>query len=123
MIILTYRDAQVARTTGRLAPGALQPREARIGMPADGFKYYHGVSAQRGGMFRRRSAIYFVKALFVLRPCTVWGFQRGDVLIRLEYGVLVIFVRVCKPWPELKQSPARREVPIPDDPRPTPPAR
>ena len=54
-----------------------------------------------------------VSGVFWLRPNSVWGFQPGDVTICWESMQLIIFVRVCKRWPELVDSPARRAVSIP----------
>ena len=79
-------------------------------MPALGFVVMLDDAKRMRGEVREQVCIIFVVAMFLLRPNTAQGFRSGDVYIDVRRHIVIIFVRHCKRWPELRHSPAQREI-------------
>ena len=112
-----YHAAQLARTVSRLPPGRPMPKEARVGVPIEGFVQMEQIALSENTLRTVWAACCFLISIFWLRPNTLWHFREGDVRFDTAAGVLVLTIRGVKRWPELQASPARREVPIPANPR------
>ena len=112
-----YHDAQLARTVARLPPGQPLPKEARVGVPIEGLLQMEEIALSESTVRTVWAASCMLCTLFWLRPNTLWHMLKGDVRLDVGAGVLVLTIRGVKRWPELRQKPARREVPIPSDPR------
>lgn len=109
-----YRDKQTARTLQCLVdrvPGYVEAKDQRLALPASGFAVLvDDAQLDWRGRVLAGIAIILLIAVFLLRPNTVWGFEPGDVVLLRALRRICIIVRVCKRWPELRLSPAAREV-------------
>jgi hypothetical protein len=111
-----YKEKQSARTALTQPEGALEPAEARMGLPASGLAMLEEMATTAGGGVLYRILLQFISVLFIVRPNTVWGFEPGDVsVIHVGRGVrsIVCISRVVKRHPEFLSAPNRREVPVP----------
>ena len=110
-----YHQKQLERTLHRLQLGNSrkpEPKEARLALPALGFRSIARQGLVRKGVWLSRAGSLFVLAAFVLRPNTVQGFFAGDVRLQPQTRTIWILVRQCKRWPELRAMPAAREIDV-----------
>ena len=111
-----YRERQVARTLNQLAVRPAdehhkhEAKDQRLAMSAIGFKVMFDDGVRLGGVIAAQVCLVFIAAVFLLRPNTVQGFILGDVYLDTARRIIFIFVRQVKRWPELRHTPAGREV-------------
>lgn len=111
-----FHDAQLARTMASLAPGALLPKEARVGLPPSGIATLWWAMHRAQGVELHRLLLMTASLMFLVRPATVWAFQEGDfdVLATPCGRIFVVLIsRDVKRHPELKVAPDRREIEVP----------
>ena len=110
-----YRDAQLTRTMAMLPADALEPKEARIGLPASGITtlLWQMVAARGAELYRLLLQIGTM--LFLPRPATLWALEGGDYCLVMAPGRLfIVFVsRSVKRHPEYVVNPNRREIEVP----------
>ena len=114
-----YHDKQLLRTLQRLGPNALEPAEARIGVPPGGLQILlrDAVAAAANVVLCSRLVLLLVITVFFVRPATMWAFEPYDVSVYMGGGhaYLVCVSRKVKLRPEFLVTPNRREVDVPID--------
>lgn len=111
-----YHDAQFKRTMALLPADALEPKEARIGLPASGLGILIWKIGFASGKELYRLLLLMAIALFLVRPATVWAFEPGDydIMATPAGGLFIVCIsRSVKRHPEYMISPNRREIEVP----------
>jgi hypothetical protein len=111
-----YHDAQLCRTMAALPEGALEPAEARIGLPPSGIGSLWWQVHRATGVPLFRTVLLCDMVVSIVRPATVWALEPGDIdVIGTPDGRLYIVMisRSVKRHPEYLLCPDRREIEVP----------
>jgi len=98
-----------------LPAAALEPKEARIGLPPSGITLLWWDMHRASGVTLARLLLCASVLLFLVRPATVWAFRPGDldVLIAGKAIFITCVSRSVKRHPEFLTNPNRRELEVP----------